>query len=125
MSEDNTAAFDAAERACQALQALAYAVAPGELNGPSEVYAVLGALMEAAAVLGAVTDRLAAFLDVELQSDRIGVDLPMSGPAPLPDPLAEVARATAALTEGRRHAEQLATALDAAHETTSRMHRRG
>jgi len=39
-----------------------------------------------------------------------------------PDPLAEVAPATADLGEARRRAERLATALGAARETTSRLH---
>jgi hypothetical protein len=89
------------------------------------VYDVLGPLADATAVLGEVTEPLARFLDAELQADRIGVDLPMSWPAPLPDPLAAVAKATAALDEAHRDAERLAAALDAAHETTSRLRRRG
>lgn len=125
MTDDGSPAVDAADRVWEAMRTLAYAAAPGGLTGPSEVYDVLGPLREAAMVLGAVTDRLAGFLDVELQADRIGVDLPMTGPAPLPDPLAGVAAATAALEEAHRSAERLSTALDAAHEATARLHRRG
>ena len=118
-------AVRAADEVRGAVRALMSALAPGGLRGPVDVYDVLGPLADAAAVLGEVTERLAGFLDAELQADRIGVDLPMSGPARLPDPLASVTTATAALDQARRHADRLAAAaLDAAHETTSRLHRR-
>jgi len=82
------------------------------------VYDLLGSVTEAAAVFGEVAERLAGALDHDLQADRIGVDRPMSGPARLPDPLAEVARATA------RSARPAGTRSVSGRRSTGRTRRR-
>lgn len=101
--------------AAEVLRSLNHATTWG-LTCPADVYEVIGSLRFLADQLPQALHQLGRWLDVELDTGRLGVD----GGG---DPAATVLGVSMALTDGAHCADYLRHALSSAHGLAAKLHR--